>query len=147
SPAVDSGPYRVRYTTRLSPNATTRLYQSVDGDSFLVPRSLGTTRRDIALELGGAISGRVSATASGEGLAGVAVVARVNGNVVGSVVTDNFGQYDLAGLPVGEVTLDVSTEATPLLTVRRYTSVFASATVTVVVGTTVEQDLQLDLVP
>lgn len=150
SPALDAGSYTMLFLTAFSPDETTRTYQSeffnnraslATADSFIVPRFLGTVTRNVELAPGGRVAGEVSAADSGANLPGVAVVARAGGAIVGGAITDEAGEYSLAGLPAGEVELTFSTAASPDPAVRAYAG--ATATVTVGVGATASGDVEL----
>ncbi|MCP4660676.1 MAG: hypothetical protein GY856_35190 [bacterium] len=69
-----------------------------------VPATAGTITTDIdfALDAGGAISGRVTRTATGDPIAGVRVkIYAGNGSFIDSEFTDASGEYSLPGLLAG----------------------------------------------
>ncbi|MEM8930307.1 MAG: carboxypeptidase-like regulatory domain-containing protein [Acidobacteriota bacterium] len=74
-----------------------------DGTPVRVELSETTTGIDFALDLGGSITGRVRAAATGEPLSGIDVnVSDADGNFLFDTSTDAEGRYTLRGLPTGQ---------------------------------------------
>jgi hypothetical protein len=152
SPGLAPGRYKVFFTSFLSPNADTRQYQSRfynnaatlgTAQAIVIGNERTTLTADATLALGGTISGRVSAAASGENLAGVFVIARDANGIVGGAVTDVEGRYNLTGLPPGEVTLSFNPDFAPSAVTRSYTGV-TSPLLPVVVGASLTRDEALN---
>lgn len=154
SPALTSGSYRILYATTFSDNVTTRTYRSeyfsnqgslATATPVLVPRFLGAVTRNVELDPGGGVRGRVSAEDTGEGLGGVFVIARVGDQIVGGTSSDEAGSYSVEGLPAGSVQLTFEPGFSPDPEVRAYGAASVSATVTAGAETT--QDVALSLAP
>jgi len=128
SSGLSRGPYKLRYTTIFSPNPTTRSYIDEffnNASSLATAQSVlvvdpGPRTLNVALARGGTISGRVTATGTGRGLAGVAVVARQGGQIQGVVTTDEAGAYSVPGLPSGDHTVEFITSVASEPEVRPY---------------------------
>ncbi|MFV9506161.1 MAG: MSCRAMM family protein [Oscillochloridaceae bacterium umkhey_bin13] len=155
SPALVSGNYKLLYTTVFAADTTSRTYQSEffnnartldEATSILIGRALTSRTINVALSPGGAIAGKITSAESSAGLAGVLVIARANGTVVGGTVSDGIGDYKVESLPPGEVTLEFVTRLSPSLAVRDYAG-STSDPVVVTVGNTTDLDVALNLAP
>lgn len=128
TPALRPALYKLRFTTLFSPNPLARLYadeyfnnaRTLDAAQAVGLVAPGPRQVNVALTPGGTISGRVTAEGSGQGLAGVFVVARLGGQVQGVVTTDETGFYSVPGLPAGSYSVEFITRAAPEPAVRAY---------------------------
>lgn len=75
----------------------------VEAEQTGVSVTLGATLSgiDFQLELGGAVSGTVTAIATSEALSSTAVIVEQGGNLLAATVTDGEGRYDLSSLRAG----------------------------------------------
>lgn len=149
--ALGPGAYKLLFTTIFSLDATSRTYQDEyyndaatleAATPILVGKSLGSKQvDDVSLQPGGAVAGRVSASDTGAGLAGVFVLASIGTDFVGGTITDGAGGYDIEGLPAGTVTLTLTTSYSPDSVTRTYADTTDTAAVTV--GTSTTKDFTL----